>query len=678
MRRAVHRSSGRGLTPWSKLFLAVALVCSATTRIPARTGGSQPITVGTGPEIGTVADLTWGVSHEDIDREVVAMHKAGIVWVRANQNWAAAEAEGKGLSNEGWMTEVDYAVTKARAAGLQVLMPIADGVPYWASADPSKYVDASGVRHWNKLWRPANNSDYAAFAAAMVNRYKPLGVRVYEVWNEPNHPFFWPSGPSATEYKELLAAAYPAIKGADPSATVLLGGLSKNDWDYMTALYAAGAGPYFDVANVHPYTGSVDPTWCWNQAGTTKPAKDAFCGIEEIRRTMVANGDSAKNMWITEFGWSTTTAAYGVSEATQADFLTKALTKTEKEYPYIATAFWFSFRNSPGYESDPTNLEANWGLVKGDLTPKPALTAVEAFTAPPPPVSLSISNATVVEGAPGTTTDATFTVSLSAPTTEPVSVKAATANSTAVAGSDYTALPLSTLAFAPGETTRTVSVPVRGDSAAEGNEYFSVNLSSLVGALAADTSGLGTILDEEGPPALSIDSPTAIDGPPGTTTQATFGISLSAPAAQTVTVKAATANSSAVAGSDYTALPLSTLAFAPGETTKTVAVAVSGDGVAEPNEYFVVNLSAPVGAVLADSQGLATIVDDEGPPTIAMNDPVVIEGGPAPGGTALFTVSLSAPAAQTVSVKAASANSSAVAGSDYTALPLTTLTFAPG
>ena len=671
--------SGGGLSRSAKLFLAVAVLCSMLTKIPWSTeGGSQRISLGTGPEVGTVADLTWGVSHADIDREVVAMRDAGIVWVRANQNWAAGEAEGKGVSNEGWMAEVDYAVTKARAAGLQVLMPIADGVPYWASADPSKYVDAAGVRHWNKLWRPTHNSDYAAFAAAMVNRYKPMGVRTYEVWNEPNHPFFWPSGPSAADYKELLAAAYPAIKGADPGATVLVGGLSKNDWDYMADLYAAGAGPYFDVANVHPYTGTVDPTWCWNQAGTTKPAKDAFCGIEEIRRTMVANGDSAKNMWITEFGWSTTTAAYGVSEATQADFLTKALTKAEREYPYVTTAFWYSFRNPIGYEHDPTNLEANWGLVKGDLTPKPAFTAVQAFTSLPPPVSLSVSNATVVEGGPGATTDATFTVSLSEAATETVSVKAATANSSAVAGSDYTALPLTTLTFAPGETTRTVAVPIRGDSVVEGNEYFSLNLSARVGALWADTYGLGTILDEEGPPALSISSPTGVDGPPGTATEATFAVSLSAPAAQTVSVKAATANSSAVAGSDYTAMPLTTLTFAPGETTRTVAVAVSGDAVTESNEYFVVNLSAPVGAVVADGQGLGTIVEDQGPPTIAINDPTVIEGGPAPAGTAIFTISLSAPAAQTVSVKAATANSSAVAGSDYTALPPTTVTFAPG
>jgi len=148
----------------------------------------------------------------------------------------------------------------------------------------------------------------------------------------------------------------------------------------MAQLYAAGARNYFDAVAVHPYTGKVDPTWCWNQAGTTKLAIDAFCAIAEVRTTMVANGDSAKNIWLTEFGWSTTTGTYGVSEATQAQFLTKALDKIRTSYPYVKTAFWYNYRNNYWLNNAPADLEANLGLLRVDFSAKPAYAALASWT----------------------------------------------------------------------------------------------------------------------------------------------------------------------------------------------------------------------------------------------------------------------------------------------------------
>lgn len=359
-----------------------------------------------GPEVGVVGDITWGTSPADIDRTIASMAAAGVRWVRANNSWSGGEPDAKGVLNQGWLVQIDYAVTKAQAAGIKVLMPIADGVPYWASADPAKYTDASG-NHWNKYWRPTNASDYADFARAMVNRYKALGVHTYEVWNEPNTSNFWPSGPSAAEYTTLLTAAYPAIKAADPTATVLLGGLSKNDYNYLGQLYAAGAAPYFDAVAIHPYVGSSDPTWCWNQAGTNKLAVDAFCGIAEVHNTMVANGDSAKRIWLTEFGWSTTTAAYGVSEATQAQFLTEALDSLRTSYPYVQTAFWYNFRNNFWSANAPADYEANLGLLRVDFSAKPAYAALQAWTG-----GAVTSTSTTV--APTTTTTVALTTTTTA------------------------------------------------------------------------------------------------------------------------------------------------------------------------------------------------------------------------------------------------------------------------
>ncbi|MDQ3569411.1 MAG: cellulase family glycosylhydrolase [Actinomycetota bacterium] len=337
----------------------------------------RPAEALTTADIGVVPDLTWGISRADMDRTLSAMSAAGVKSARMGIEWSGVEPDAKGVWHTNWLAEIDAAVAKARAAGIEVLMPLG-GVPYWASADPNKYTDGSG-QHWNKHWKPTNTGDYVDFVRTMVNRYKSQGVHVYQVWNEPNLGRFWPSGPNAAEYVQMLKAAYPAIKQADPSATVVLGGLSGNDYNYLAQLYGAGARSYFDLAAVHPYTGAVDPTWCWNQAGTTKKAKDAFCGIEEVRNTMVANGDSGKSIWLTEFGWSTTTAEYGVSEAAQADFLTKALVKLAS-YPYVTKAFWYNFRNNYWSNNDPAEWEANSGLLRVNFSQKPAYAALKAYT----------------------------------------------------------------------------------------------------------------------------------------------------------------------------------------------------------------------------------------------------------------------------------------------------------
>ena len=111
-------------------------------------------------------------------------------------------------------------------------------------------------------------------------------------------------------------------------------------------------------------------------------------------------------------------------------------------------------------------------------------------------------------------------------------------------------------------------------------------------------------------------------------------------------------------------------------TTQTVSVAVLGDTVVEPNETFVVNLSGAVNATIADNQGVGTIVDNDAVPSLAINDVTVTEGDSG-SVNAVFTVNLSAPSGLPVSVKYATANGTATAGSDYTAKS-GTLTFAAG
>jgi hypothetical protein len=111
--------------------------------------------------------------------------------------------------------------------------------------------------------------------------------------------------------------------------------------------------------------------------------------------------------------------------------------------------------------------------------------------------------------------------------------------------------------------------------------------------------------------ALSVNDVSVTEGDAGTTA-ATFTVRLAAPSSDTVTVQYATADGIATAGSDYTATS-GTLTFDPGETSQPVTVQVTGDATAEANETFLLNLSSPTSATIADGQGVGTIMNDDLP-----------------------------------------------------------------
>ncbi|TWQ11162.1 autotransporter domain-containing protein [Xanthomonas vasicola] len=228
---------------------------------------------------------------------------------------------------------------------------------------------------------------------------------------------------------------------------------------------------------------------------------------------------------------------------------------------------------------------------------------------------LSINDVSVNEGDAGTT-NATFSVSLSAPAgADGVSFDIATADGTATAGADYVASSLTGQTIPAGSSSATFTVLVNGDTLAEPNETFFVNVSNVTGATVSDGQGLGTIINDDAQPALSIDDVSVNEGNSGTTT-ATFTVSLSAASGQTVTVNYGTADGTATAGSDYVARS-GTLSFAPGVTTQNVAITVNGDTAVEPNETFSVGLSGVSNATIARATGTGTILNDDAVVTIS-------------------------------------------------------------
>jgi hypothetical protein len=234
----------------------------------------------------------------------------------------------------------------------------------------------------------------------------------------------------------------------------------------------------------------------------------------------------------------------------------------------------------------------------------------QSWVAPPPPPTVSINDASVTEGNTGTI-NATFTVTLSAPDRQSVKVNYSTANGTAAAGSDFQTAS-GTLTFAPGETSKTITVAVLGDQMYEPDETFAVNLSGPTNATIGDSNGIGTIVNDDTyvTPSISIGDVSQAEGRNGTTLF-TFTVTLLVPFATAVTVNYSTANGTATALDDYTAAS-GTLTFAPGETAKTITIKVKGDRKVEADETFFVNLfGVSSNALILDAQGIGTILNDD-------------------------------------------------------------------
>ncbi|HEY6805455.1 MAG TPA: Calx-beta domain-containing protein [Pyrinomonadaceae bacterium] len=302
--------------------------------------------------------------------------------------------------------------------------------------------------------------------------------------------------------------------------------------------------------------------------------------------------------------------------------------------------------------------------------------AQDVFAWAPPPPGLSVNDVSITEGDSGTV-NAVFTVTLTnGPASGNVTVSAMTLGNSASQGSDFQFTSAS-LTFAPGETTKTVSVPVIGDLVYEGNETFDLLLQNPTGAALVDNTGTATIVDNEPVPSLSVNDITIAEGDSGTT-NAVFTVTLSGPSAFQSGFSFSLANGTATAQEDFSSVSGGDFIF-PGLTSKTITVPIIGDTITEGNETFFINLANPTNSTIADSQGVATIVDNDGP-----SGPATFQFAarfvtvPEAAGSVVITVTRTGASNTPASVNySTSSNGGASDRSDYT-LALGTLNFAAG
>jgi hypothetical protein len=269
----------------------------------------------------------------------------------------------------------------------------------------------------------------------------------------------------------------------------------------------------------------------------------------------------------------------------------------------------------------------------------------------PPTVTLG-TPATAPEGTGTDGPGLVFPVTLSGPSGKSISVGYASRDGTASSAQDYTAKS-GTVAFPPGATSTTVTVPVVPDAVDEDDETAALTLSAPANAiLGATTTATGTIADDD-TATLSIAGAMVPEGAAGTTSVATAQIDLSLVSDRPVTVTYATVDGTATAPEDYTATT-GQVTIPAGQRFATVPVTVIGDAKPEAAEVLGVRISDPVGAPIAQGGDLAPVVlsNDDGAvlsptPTPAPATPGTPAGGGTPsttgGGTASQPVRLAKP-----------------------------------
>lgn len=255
-------------------------------------------------------DSWWGTgqTRQSLEAQAAIMKRLGVRVFRVELPWTfvAPDLPGGGLyapevardphwSGYDW-SRWDLIVSVARSAGL-VLVPQVVYAPAWATGVPLSTTAGPNSP-------PLSSAYFADFMTAVVTRYRTR-IHYWELWNEPDVPAHTWSGSMQSYVDLILEPGYKAVKAVDPSARVLLGGLASST--SMPAVYAAGGGPYFDIANFHAYL--------------TAASGDAT-SLSYLEHVMHQNGDAGKPIWLSEFGLMTYNPPTGTQPVTDPDSAT--------------------------------------------------------------------------------------------------------------------------------------------------------------------------------------------------------------------------------------------------------------------------------------------------------------------------------------------------------------------
>jgi hypothetical protein len=325
--------------------------------LPAAASAAEPGVTPTGPIAEEISTIDTALKNAD----------DGHKWVRIFFDWSQLQPSDGPIDPHNQLPGFKSRIQQFRARGINVAAVVTQA-PSW--------VDVNSAQ---------GSAKYAALMTDLAKRFEGE-VDVWEIWNEPDGSVHWPNGPQPAAYARLLKEAYAAIKNtttADP--LVITGGMVGNNFDFLSDLYAQGAGGSFDGVGVHTDTACLlrDPSFYYREP-SGRVGRFSFTGYREVYRTMQAHGDAAKQIWMTEFGWAESVGSgfsvtcsdgvdagkkpAGVTRAQQADFAKQAFACMAPD-AFVRMASWFTLKDPDNFRTTPWG----YGLIDSSGATRPVL-----------------------------------------------------------------------------------------------------------------------------------------------------------------------------------------------------------------------------------------------------------------------------------------------------------------
>lgn len=281
----------------------------------------------------------------------------GFGYVRQTFAWADIEP----VKGEFEWSAYDRIVQVMTANGIEVVAVLARS-PGWArSPETASLPDAP----------PLYSDDFATFTGEVVRHFEG-SVRFFQIWDRPNLSTNWGGlDTRPSDYVRMLAEAFNAARSANSEARVVLAELSAaydngqlgSDLRYLRGIYTSGGGDFFDVVSIQLDAGAAPPYD--RQVGSRRASLSRAILFREL---LIEFEQRAKPIWITHFGWSTSS---GVSAEEQAEFLLAGLGRVRSEWPWVGLIFHWSLLPDP---NDPESVGQS--LLGPDETMSPAFVAL--------------------------------------------------------------------------------------------------------------------------------------------------------------------------------------------------------------------------------------------------------------------------------------------------------------
>ena len=276
-----------------------------------------------------------------------AMSELGVGAMRLDAPWATIENVPGRYYVPAWL---EAAVDSANARGIEPLLILAYGHPAYGGDKPRTPV---AIEAFTK---------YAAF----VVRHFAGRVHRFDLWNEWDAHTGRTTPGSADDYVALARRAYPAIKAANPDATVLSGGISSYGLSrgWVERFVELGGLAFVDGLSVHPYN---------FQERTANTPEAAIAELDRVHSLTMANGRDVP-IYVTEMGYPTFAGRGGVSAEVGAAYLARFMLLASTR-PFVAGVWWYCLRDQG---TEAANKEHNFGVFDAKLQPKPTAAALTA------------------------------------------------------------------------------------------------------------------------------------------------------------------------------------------------------------------------------------------------------------------------------------------------------------